>query len=69
VRRDLIGRESNMIGDLVGSYTDLRALMALATRGLVTPSTTTYPLTSAVEAVADLDPGRLPGTRAVLVPA
>jgi NAD+-dependent secondary alcohol dehydrogenase Adh1 len=65
----VISRQIDVIGDLVGSYTDLRALMALAARGLLTPSTTTYPLTSAVEALADLDPGRLPGTRAVLVPA
>jgi len=65
----VISRQIDVLGDLVGSYTALRALMALATRGLVTPSTTTSPLTSAVEAVADLDPGRLPGTRAILVPA
>jgi NAD+-dependent secondary alcohol dehydrogenase Adh1 len=66
---DLISREINVIGNLVGSYTDLRELMALAARGLVTLSTKAYPLTSALEALDDLDAGRLPGTRAILVPA
>jgi NAD+-dependent secondary alcohol dehydrogenase Adh1 len=66
---DLITREISIVGNLVGSYTDLRELMALAARGMVTLSTKTYPLTSAVEAFEDLDQGRLPGTRAILVPA
>jgi NAD+-dependent secondary alcohol dehydrogenase Adh1 len=66
---DLISREINVVGNLVGSYTDLRELMALAARGLVTLSTKTYPLTSALEALDDLDGGRLPGTRAILLPA
>lgn len=66
---DLISREISVVGNLVGSYTDLRELMALAARGLVTLSTRQYPLTSALEALDDLDGGRLPGTRAILVPA
>ncbi|WP_369053929.1 NAD(P)-dependent alcohol dehydrogenase [Kineococcus terrestris] len=65
---DLISREVSVVGNLVGSYTDLRDLMALAARGLVTLSTKRYPLTSALEALDDLDGGRLPGTRAILVP-
>ena len=65
---DIINREISIVGNKVGSYTDLRELMALAARGLVTLSTRTYPLTSALEALDDLDGGRLPGTRAILVP-
>jgi NAD+-dependent secondary alcohol dehydrogenase Adh1 len=65
---EIINREINIVGNKVGSYTDLRELMALAARGLVTLSTRTYPLSSAVEALEDLDGGRLPGTRAILVP-
>jgi NAD+-dependent secondary alcohol dehydrogenase Adh1 len=66
---ELISREISIIGNLVGSYTDLRELMALAARGLVQLSTKTYPLTSALEALDDLDGGRLPGARAILLPA
>jgi NAD+-dependent secondary alcohol dehydrogenase Adh1 len=65
---DIINREISIVGNKVGSYTDLRELMALAARGLVTLSTRTYPLGSALEALDDLDGGRLPGTRAILVP-
>jgi NAD+-dependent secondary alcohol dehydrogenase Adh1 len=65
---EIINREINVIGNKVGSYTDLRELMVLAARGLVTLSTKTYPLTSALDALGDLDGGRLPGTRAILVP-
>ncbi|WP_432488618.1 NAD(P)-dependent alcohol dehydrogenase [Kineococcus sp. SYSU DK018] len=65
---DLISREIRVVGNLVGSYSDLRELMALAARGLVTLSTKEYPLTSALEALGDLDGGRLPGTRAILLP-
>jgi len=65
---EIINREISIVGNKVGSYTDLRELMALAARGLVTLSTRTYPLSSALEALDDLDGGRLPGTRAILVP-
>jgi NAD+-dependent secondary alcohol dehydrogenase Adh1 len=65
---ELISREISVIGNLVGSYTDLRELMALAVRGQVTLSTKTYPLIGALEALSDLDEGRLPGTRAILLP-
>jgi NAD+-dependent secondary alcohol dehydrogenase Adh1 len=65
---EIINREISIVGNKVGSYTDLRELMALAARGLVTLSTKTYPLTSALDALDDLDGGRLPGTRAILVP-
>ena len=65
---DLISREIRVVGNLVGSYSDLRELMALASRGLVTLSTREYPLSSALQALDDLDGGRLPGTRAILLP-
>jgi NAD+-dependent secondary alcohol dehydrogenase Adh1 len=65
---EIINREISIVGNKVGSYTDLRELMALAARGLVTLSTRTYPLDRALEALDDLDGGRLPGTRAILVP-
>jgi NAD+-dependent secondary alcohol dehydrogenase Adh1 len=66
---EIISREISIIGNLVGSYTDLRELMALTQRGQVTLSTQEYPLTEAGRAFEDLDGGRLPGTRAILVPA
>jgi NAD+-dependent secondary alcohol dehydrogenase Adh1 len=65
---ELISREISIIGNLVGSYTDLRELMALTQRGEVKLSTKTYPLKGALDAFSDLEAGRLPGTRAVLVP-
>lgn len=65
---DIISREINVIGNLVGSYNDLRELMALTAQGKVALRTQTYPLDSALDALNDLDGGRLPGTRAILVP-
>jgi NAD+-dependent secondary alcohol dehydrogenase Adh1 len=64
---DIISTERNVVGNLVGSYNDLAELMVLAQTGRVTLHTRTYPLTDAVEALADLDAGRVRG-RAILVP-
>ena len=64
---DIISTERNIIGNIVGTYNDLAELMALAQAGRVTLHTRTYPLTAAVEALADLDAGRVRG-RAILVP-
>ena len=64
---DIISTERNIIGNIVGTYNDLVELMALAQNGKVTLHTKTYPLTSAPEALADLDAGRVRG-RAILVP-
>ena len=64
---DIISTERNIIGNIVGTYNDLAELMSLAQAGKVTLHTRTYPLTSAVEAFADLDSGRVRG-RAILVP-
>jgi NAD+-dependent secondary alcohol dehydrogenase Adh1 len=64
---DMISREISVIGNLVGTYNDLVELMALAARGDVTMTTTTYPLSQANRALEDLDAGKLTG-RAILVP-
>ncbi len=64
---DIISTKRNIIGNIVGTYNELAELMALAQAGKVTLHTRTYPLEAAVEAVADLDAGRVRG-RAILVP-
>jgi NAD+-dependent secondary alcohol dehydrogenase Adh1 len=64
---DIISTERNIIGNIVGTYNDLAELMVLAQAGKVTLHTRTYPLEDALEAIADLDAGRVRG-RAILVP-
>jgi NAD+-dependent secondary alcohol dehydrogenase Adh1 len=64
---DIISTERNIIGNIVGTYNELAELMALAQAGKVTLHTKTYPLDAAVEALNDLDAGRVRG-RAILVP-
>jgi NAD+-dependent secondary alcohol dehydrogenase Adh1 len=64
---DIISTERNIIGNIVGTYNDLAELMVLAQTGKVTLHTRTYPLSDAVEAIQDLDAGRVRG-RAILVP-
>jgi NAD+-dependent secondary alcohol dehydrogenase Adh1 len=64
---DIISTERNIIGNIVGTYNDLVELMVLAEADKVTLHTKTYPLDSAVEALDDLDNGRVRG-RAILVP-
>ena len=64
---DIISTERNIIGNIVGTYNELAELMALAQAGKVTLHTRTYPLDAAVEALSDLDAGRVRG-RAILVP-
>jgi len=64
---DIISTERNIIGNIVGTYNDLVELMALAQAGKVTLHTKTYPLDAAVDALNDLDAGRVRG-RAILVP-
>jgi NAD+-dependent secondary alcohol dehydrogenase Adh1 len=63
---DIISREINFIGNLVGSYNDLAELMTLTAHGKVTLHTSTYPLEAVNDAMADLDQGRLQG-RGILV--
>ncbi len=64
---DVISREISFIGNLVGTYNDLRELMTLTAQGKVSLHTTTYPLEAINDAMADLDGGRLQG-RGILVP-
>lgn len=64
---DIISTERSIVGNIVGTYNDLAELMVLAQSGKVTLHTKMYPLPSAVEAIADLDAGRVRG-RAILVP-
>src|SRR4051794_27034860 len=64
---DIIASERNIIGNIVGTYTDLAELMVLAQAGKVTLHTQQYPLDRAVDALHDLDAGKVRG-RAILVP-
>jgi NAD+-dependent secondary alcohol dehydrogenase Adh1 len=64
---DIISTERNIVGNIVGTYNELAELMVLAQTGRVTLHTSTYPLDHAVEAIADLDAGKVRG-RAILVP-
>ncbi|PXY25239.1 alcohol dehydrogenase [Prauserella sp. PE36] len=64
---DIISTERNVVGNLVGTYNDLVELMVLAQAGKVTLHTKKYPLDDALDALADLDAGRVRG-RAILTP-
>ncbi|TNC24857.1 NAD(P)-dependent alcohol dehydrogenase [Amycolatopsis alkalitolerans] len=64
---DIISTERNVVGNLVGTYNDLVELMVLAQTGQVTLHTKKYPLEAALDALADLDAGRVRG-RAILTP-
>lgn len=64
---DIISSEINFVGNLVGTYNDLAELMTLTAQGRVTLHTSTFPLESVNDAMADLDAGRLQG-RGILVP-
>jgi len=65
---DIISTETNFVGNLVGTYTDLVELMTLTAAGKVTLHTKTYPLEAFNDSVDDLDHGRLQG-RGILIPA
>lgn len=65
---DIISTEINFIGNLVGNYNDLVELMTLTAQGKVKLHTAMYPLDAALEALHDLDGGRLRG-RGILIPA
>ncbi len=64
---DFVGGEKNVIGNIVGTYSDLTELMVLAQAGKVTLHTKQYPLDAALDALHDLDAGKVRG-RAILVP-
>ena len=65
---DVIATERNVIGNLVGTYTELTELMTLAQHRAVRLHTRTYPLAAAGEAMDDLAAGRLQG-RGILIPS
>ncbi|GAB3197512.1 NAD(P)-dependent alcohol dehydrogenase [Geodermatophilus arenarius] len=64
---DFVAGEKNVVGNIVGTYTDLAELMVLAQAGKVTLHTQRYPLDRAVDALRDLEAGKVRG-RAILVP-
>lgn len=64
---DLINNEFNVIGNLVGNYTELHELMQLYARGKVKLHSTAYDLADANKVLEMLDEGKVNG-RAVLVP-
>ncbi len=64
---DFVAGEKNVIGNIVGTYADLSELMVLAQAGKVTLHTRQYALDNALDALHDLDQGRVRG-RAILVP-
>ena len=65
---EIISREINVIGNLVGTYQDLVELMTLTAQRKVILHTQEYPLTQRLEAIDDLENGRLVG-RGILIPA
>ena len=64
---DLIFDEKSIIGNLVGTYSDLQELMTLAARGKVRLATRPYRLDQVNQAMTDLLNARIEG-RGVLIP-
>ena len=64
---DVIISEKNIVGNLVGTWSELYELMELANKGYVQLSMQEYKLESANKALHDLNEGLVKG-RAVLVP-
>ena len=64
---DIISTEINFIGNLVGTYNDLAELMVLTAQGKVTLHTAMFPLDAALDAIHELDSGKLRG-RGILIP-
>jgi NAD+-dependent secondary alcohol dehydrogenase Adh1 len=64
---EIISREISVVGSLVGSFTELAELMALAAQGKVKLETREYGFEEVNVALAELRDGRLHG-RGVLVP-
>lgn len=65
---DMVSNEINFIGNLVGTYNDLAELMTLTAQGKVGLHTAMYPLDAAIDAIHDLDGGKIRG-RGILIPA
>lgn len=64
---DIMGSERRIIGNVGGTYQELRELLTLAQRGVVRLLTTDYPFDQVNEAIGDLAAGKVRG-RAVIVP-
>ncbi|HUY54325.1 MAG TPA: NAD(P)-dependent alcohol dehydrogenase [Candidatus Nanopelagicaceae bacterium] len=64
---DMISKEINVIGSIVGTYAELTELMELNRQGRVHISSATFPLSDYAHALDELDAGRVLG-RGVLVP-
>ncbi|GBD19954.1 Alcohol dehydrogenase [bacterium HR28] len=64
---ELVNQEKAIIGNLVGTYTELAELMELVGEGRIKVAVTYYPLTQVNQALRDLRDGRVKG-RAVVVP-
>ena len=64
---ELVAREISVVGNLVGTYSELEELMALVTAGRLRLESTAYPLTDIDAAMEDLAAGEIRG-RAVIVP-
>ena len=64
---DMIISERNIIGNLIGTWSELYELMELANKDLVRLSMQEYKLSEANKALLDLNSGLVKG-RAVLVP-
>jgi len=64
---DIISSEINFIGNIVGTYNELEELMTLTAQGKVALHTAIYPLDAALDAIHELDSGKLRG-RGILVP-
>jgi len=64
---DMVFGEKSIIGNLVGTYTELQELMSLAARGKVRLATRQYRLDQVNQAIDDLRGLRIEG-RGVLVP-
>lgn len=65
---EMISREINVIGNLVGTYNDLAELMELNHQGKVHIAAERFPLADVVDVMHQLDEGKIEG-RAVLIPA
>jgi NAD+-dependent secondary alcohol dehydrogenase Adh1 len=65
---DLVSRELSIVGNLVGTYSELAELATLVAKRRIQLRTSTYPLAAIGEAIEDLKRGRLRG-RGVVVPS
>ena len=64
---DMINRELTILGNQIGSYSDLVDLMDFVAQGRVTIDSELFPLSSATEVLREVADGKVSG-RAVLVP-